>query len=460
MKILIVDDEEDILTSVRRTLKYKGFDEVEICSRSRKVLALIQEQDFDVVLLDIVMPEMGGLEILEAVKSQKPYTEFIIITGVDDIDTAVKALRIGAYDYLVKPLDTARVILSIERAYERKALSLGFSEMSKDHSCLEIPEAFSPIITRCPKMCGLMRYADIMARSGKSILITGETGTGKELFARSIHRAGSYGKGPFVPVNMASVPENLFESQFFGHAKGAYTGAADAAIGYFESANGGTLVLDEIGDLPPGLQVKLLRVLEEDQITRLGETTPRKVDVQILSSTNKDLAEACNSGAFRFDLYYRLSSAKIHIPPLRERLQDIPLLADYFCKAACSKYEKRVDALSPEVLESLTCGPYPGNVRELKQMVENAVLVADSPIPTTDHFPGDDATTPHFSRKAFTLKQNETAHIAYVMDLTHGNRSEAAKILGISLRHLHRKLAAMKKDGRWEDLFQKPDQRS
>ena len=170
-----------------------------------------------------------------------------------------------------------------------KAFTLGFSELSKDQSCLEIPKAFSPIITRCPKMCVLMRYADIMARSGKPILITGETGTGKELFARGIHRAGSRAKGLFVPVNVSSVPENLFESQFFGHAKRAYTGAADEAIGYFESANGGTLLLDEIGELPPSLQVKLLRVLEEDQVTRLGETLPRKVDVQILSSTNKDL---------------------------------------------------------------------------------------------------------------------------------------------------------------------------
>ena len=239
MKILIVDDQEELLTSLKRTLKYKGFDQVEICNRSRRALTLIQEERFDVVLLDIIMPEMDGLEVLETVKPLNPFTEFIIITGVHDIATAVKALRLGAYDYLVKPLDAARVIHTIERAYEKRALAFSFSALGKEQSSLEIPEAFSPIVTRNPQMCVLMRYADIMARSGKPILITGETGTGKELFARSIHKAGSFAKGPFVPVNVSSVPENLFESQFFGHAKGAFTGAEASAAGYFESADGG-----------------------------------------------------------------------------------------------------------------------------------------------------------------------------------------------------------------------------
>ncbi len=216
--------------------------------------------------------------------------------------------------------------------------------------------------------------------------------------------------------------------------------------------------MDEIGDFPPGLQVKLLRVLEESQITRLGETHPRQVAVQVLSSINKDLAESCHSGRFRVDLYYRLSSAKIHIPPLRARTEDISLLADYFRRAACSKYNKRVDAFSSEALDFLARQPYPGNVRELKQMVENAVLVMNSRTLPPSHFADGHDPAPAPFQKAFTLKQNEQAHIAYVMSLSDGNRSEASKILGISLRHLHRKLAAMKASGQWKELFEKPPQ--
>jgi DNA-binding NtrC family response regulator len=446
MKILVVDDQEEILKSVKRTLKYKGFDRVELCSQSKKALELIQGHNFDVVLLDILMPEMNGLEILEAVKPQNPFTEFIIITGVDDIETAVEALRLGAYDYLVKPLDVSRVILSIERAYERKALACGFSEMGEDRSRSQIPEAFSAILTRCPNMCALIKYADIMARSGKPTLITGETGTGKELFARSIHRAGLHAKGPFVPVNVSSVPETLFESQFFGHAKGAFTGAATETVGHFESANGGTLILDEIGELSPHLQVKLLRVLEENQITRLGETHPRKIDCQIISSTNREIAEACNSGAFRFDLYFRLSSAKIHIPPLRERTTDIPLLARHFLREANEKFSKAVSDINTEALGLLLSKPYPGNVRELKQMVENAVLTTASSTLTVQDFGGSGTPDSIVAARTLTLKQNEEAHVRHVLDLAHGDRKEAAGMLGISLRHLYRKLAAIKKN--------------
>jgi len=320
MKLLIVDDEPEILNSLKRTLKYKGIERVTTCDQGSKALLLIQKGDFDVVLLDILLPDMDGLEILASAKPQRPHTEFIMISGVDQIDTAVRAVHLGAYDYLVKPLDPTRLLLSIERAYERRALTLGFTEMGTAETCLELPEAFSPIRTESPKMCSLMRYADIMARSGKPILLTGESGTGKELFARSIHKSGPYAKGPFVPVNVSSVPASLFESQFFGHAKGAFTGALTAAAGHFESAQGGTLLLDEIGELPNILQSKLLRVLEESRVTRLGETRSRKLDLQIISSTNKDLGNACNSGEFRYDLYFRLSSAKIHIPPLRERV--------------------------------------------------------------------------------------------------------------------------------------------
>ena len=444
MKILIVDDETELLTSLKRTLKYKGANRVTTCHRASEALSLIQQDHFDVVLLDILMPELNGLEILESAKPKQPYTEFIMITGVDHIETAVRAVRMGACDYLVKPLDPDRLMLSMERACERRALAMGFSEMSSSETCLEPPKAFSKILTGCSRMRSLIRYVDVMARSGKPILITGESGSGKELFAESIHLAGPYAKGPFVPVNVSSVPESLFESHFFGHAKGAFTGAETASAGYFEFANGGTLLLDEIGELPPALQAKLLRVLEERRVTRLGETRPRTVDLQIISSTNTDLERGCRAGNFRFDLYFRLASAKIHIPPLRDRPGDILLLGRYLLAEANEKYGRSVSGLSRRAVTFLSSGKFPGNVRELKQMMENAVLTAGTGVLEIHHF--DPAGFPDSSLPiTLTLKQNEEAHILNVLGRCGGDRKRTAETLGISLRHLYRKLAAIKK---------------
>ncbi len=452
MKILVVDDEQVVLSSVRRVLRHAGFRDVEVCDSGPHAIRLIKEKDFDIVLLDVVMPEADGLQVLEATKPHRPLTEFVMVTAVDDVATAVKAIRLGAYDYLLKPVEGARLFLSIERAYERKGLRTGLAGLGSARTEPTIPEAFSGMVTQNPRMMELLSYADTMAKSGNPILITGETGTGKGLLARGIHRAGLSADGPFVSVNVNSVPETLFEGQFFGHVKGAYTGALADHIGYFEQADGGTLFLDEIGELAPTLQVKLLQTLEDKTIVRLGENGSRSVDFQVVASTNTDLDKACAEGKFRLDLLYRLNSAQVHLPPLRERRGDIPLLAAHFLKAACSRHKKDVQGFSPDVLNMLTKMPFSGNVRELAQVVERATVVCDSGFILANHLGETPAPADPFSRRLCSLKENDGVHVAYALNQTQGDRKQAAEILGITVRHLQRKLAEMKKDPKWKKV--------
>ncbi|HOW56571.1 MAG TPA: sigma-54 dependent transcriptional regulator, partial [Smithellaceae bacterium] len=319
MKILIVDDEQVALTSIQRLLKRRGLRNVEICDNGSEAITRLKNEEFDVVLLDILMPDTDGLKVLESVKPYCPQTEFIVLTAIHDIAMTVKTLRLGAYDYLVKPVDNELLLLAIERAYEHKGLLAGIAGTGLQKNEAQQEEAFAEIVTQCPRLRDIIRYLNVMAKSGNPILVTGESGTGKELIARGIHLASPNKEGPFVPVNVASIPETMFESHFFGHVRGAFTGADKDYAGYFEQAGGGTLFLDEIGELAPHLQVKFLRVIEEKLIVRLGDTRPRFVDVRIVSATNSDLDRACQEGRFRLDLFYRLRSATIHLPPLRER---------------------------------------------------------------------------------------------------------------------------------------------
>ena len=346
MKILIVDDEEVSLSSVKRILKWHGLKNIEICDSGSEAIRKIRQENFDVVLLDLLMPEVDGMQVLESTKPYCPGTEFIILTAVDDISTTVKAMRQGAYDYLVKPVDNELLILSIERAYERKGLLAGLS-VTASCQAAEIPPAFSDTLTQNTQMKALISYAQVMARSGNPVLITGESGTGKELMARGIHRAGPAPDGPFVAVNVSAIPATMFESQFFGHVKGAFTGADGSHQGFFQQADGGTLFLDEIGELPIGLQSKLLRVLEDKTFTPLGAGHPVRVDVRLISATNRELDRACQEGHFRIDLLYRLKSATICLPALRERRNDIPLLAAHFLQNACARHNKNISGFSP-----------------------------------------------------------------------------------------------------------------
>ncbi|NVM21189.1 MAG: sigma-54-dependent Fis family transcriptional regulator [Desulfobacterales bacterium] len=453
MRILIVDDEKTALTSVRLILRRHGLNAVEICDNGGDAISLIKEKDFDVVLLDLIMPEVGGLQVLEATKPFKPYTEFIVLTAVDDISTVVKAVRLGAYDYLVKPVDNEFLFLAIERAYEHKGLLAGLAGARSAGPETGVPDAFSDIITRDPRMKDLLSYAQIMAASENPILVTGESGTGKELLAQGIHRASSRKNGPFVAVNVSSIPETLFESQFFGHAKGAFTGATTDHAGYFEQANGGTLFLDEIAEIPVNLQVKLLRVLEEKTVVRLGESKQIPAYVRIVSATNADLEKACLEGRFRLDLLYRLKWAHVHLPPLREREADIPLIASHVLEKACARYKKDVRGFSPEAMDVLTHKDFPGNIRQLSQLVENAVLLADSTQILPHHLGEESAPVSSLSRTLCSLKEDVEMHMAYVLKHTNGDRKQAARILGVSVRHVQRKLAQMKKNPRWKALL-------
>jgi two-component system response regulator HydG len=298
----------------------------------------------------------------------------------------------------------------------------------------------------------LLTYAHMMARSGNPILITGESGTGKELMARGIHRAGPFPDGPFIPVNVSAIPTTMFETQFFGHVRGAFTGAESNYRGFFEQADGGTLFLDEIGELPHGLQAKLLRVLEDKMITPLGGAKVIHVNVRVISATNMDLDKACQEGTFRLDLLYRLNSALIHLPPLRERPGDIPLLASHFLQRACERHGKDILSFSPEVLEDLSRLVLPGNVRELSQIVENAVLMADTNTILPHHLSHAPDRPVSFSRRLCSLKDNDEDHLAYVLTQTGGDRRRTAQVLGITLRQLQRKLAQMRENPRWAEF--------
>lgn len=448
MKILIVDDERTALRTVARILKRHGLRDVETCDNGRDAIERLKEKRYDIALLDLIMPEIDGLQILEEVKPLRPRTEFIILTAMDELSTAVRAIRLGAYDYLVKPAEHERLLLSIERAYERKGLLAGLPGAFCEEDGRE-KGAFSSIVTQNTRMKELLAYASIMARSGTPVLITGDSGTGKELLAQGLHLAGTNPKGPFTPVNVAGVPESLFEGEFFGYVKGAFTGAEKDHPGYFERTDGGTLFLDEIGELSLSLQAKFLRVLEEKAISRLGDTKSKQVSFRAISATNRDLDRACREGSFRLDLLYRLRSVHIHLPPLRDRKDDIPLLASHFLKKYSYMHKKDVQDFSPDAMEILICKEYPGNIRELSQIVEKAVLLCDSKFISARHLGEESAPHMLSVRTPCTLKENDEIHLAFVLNLTRGNTRETADILGVTMRQVQRKILQMREDPRW-----------
>lgn len=458
MRVLIVDDEPIALVSIKRLLRRHGIRNVDICNHGATAIARLKQENFDIVLLDLLMPEVDGLKVLETVKPYLPQTEFIILTAVHDISMAVKALRLGAYDYLVKPTDNELLLLAIERAYEHKGLIAGISAIPEGIKEYIEEDAFADIITQDSRLKDILRFLNVMAKSGNPILVTGESGTGKELVARGIHRAGPNKEGPFIAVNVASIPETMFESQFFGHIRGAFTGADKDHDGYFEQANGGTLFLDEIGELAQHLQVKFLRVLEDKLVVRLGDTKPHHVDVCIISATNSDLDKACQEGRFRPDLFYRLKSTRVYLPPLRERKSDIPLLAEHFLKKSCNRFGRQIYSIHPQAIEILNHYDYPGNIRELQHTMENATLICAGNTILPQHLSLSQSTqakaTAVFSfstRKLCSLKENDEAHVIFTLKQTSGNRKKAADLLGITIRQLQRKIADIKNFHRWEN---------
>jgi two-component system response regulator AtoC len=445
VSILAVDDERDFLESLARALRVAGYADVTTRESPAEALALFERESFDVALLDITMPGMDGLELLTCIKERSPQTECIMVTANESVPLVVRAVRLGAYDYLVKPLTPEQVSRALERALERKWLleSLRIRSGEALAAALRNPEAFSRIVTGSDRMLRLMHEAELHAASQIPVLITGETGVGKELLAHALHDASDRASRPFVAVNMLALSPALFESEFFGHVKGAFTGADRDRAGHLAQAEGGTLFLDEIGDMSADVQGKLLRVLQEGEYVPVGKTSPERADVRFIAATNRDLARSVRQGKFRKDLFYRLQFAHLHVPPLRDRKEDIPLLAAAFLQGA----RRPGVTLSDEAADLLSLHDWPGNVRELKGALEAAVNLAEEGVvraahlrlPVTARARGGKQSDA--SRAGLEpLADVERRHIIAVYEAVGRNKTRAAEVLGIGLQTLRRRL--------------------
>ncbi len=435
-KILIVDDEVAITTLLKEELQEEGNYEVDLAFDGAEAINLIQKTLYDVVLLDMIMPRVEGKEVLKFIQESSPTTQVIILSQYADIKMAVETTKLGAYEVLGKPYDIDQVEQTIRRAIERKKLSIDNKLLQKELS----RKTGEPIIVGASSIIkDIIEKANRIGQSDSIVLITGPSGTGKELIAHLIHRSSPRKDRPFVPVNCSSIPDTLLESELFGHEKGAFTDAHAAKPGLVEVANGGTLFLDEVGDISPIIQPKLLRFLETGEFRRVGGTNELKVDVRVISATNKNLVEEVRADRFREDLLYRLNVITIKVPPLREHREDIPILVDYFLtKKSKAKEPKR---LTPEAMKALMLYDWPGNVRELEHVIEGAVILsANQEIDIKDLHLSDhqvDALSTSFS-----IKDVEKQHIEKVLKMFNGNKRKTAEALGISEKGLYLKMKA------------------
>lgn len=444
--ILVVDDDEGLLFSIRAALLSAGLPDPTMVSDSRQVLDLVRKQRFHLALLDLIMPHLDGMEVLKQIKQESPTTECIILTAVDDVSTAVKAIHMGAYDYLVKPLQVKRTTIAIRHALERYQLKQGMALFERPQSFADLrrPEKFSEMLAEDEAMALVFHQAEACADSDYNVMLTGETGVGKGMLARIIHKLSTKSAGPFVAVNMPAFSQNLFEDEFFGHKRGAYTGAFDDKRGFFEAAQGGTLFLDEITELPHTMQGKLLRVIEDKELYRLGSTDVVNLNLRILSASNKDVEKSVDTGDFRGDLYFRLNEYHIHIPPLRRRPKDILPLAYHFLRRHAEKNKKNIISISNALAEYLQQYTFPGNVRELEHVISSAVLVEPSDVlglASVQELKTRNRSAQHLIYETFPpLADVQKQHIDKALELTNGNRTQAAQLLGIGLRTLQRKL--------------------
>jgi two-component system response regulator AtoC len=451
--IIIIDDEQDFLESVNRGLITSGFKKLTLETNPYKAAALFKEGNiFSLALIDVSMEGLDGLELLEVIKTTSPSTECIMVTALNEAKVAVECLRKGAYDYLVKPITRDELVSAVKRVLERKRLLdiLEFGKRSTPPK-LEHEEAFSPIVTASMKVRRLLKEAELHAASDVPILVTGESGTGKELLARAIHLASPRARFNFTAINMAAPSGTLFDAEFYGHTKGAFTGAEVARIGYLEQTHKGTLFLDEIGNLPFELQGKLLRVLQDGEYLKLGSSTVHKADVRLIAATNADLQRLMAKGMFRKDLYYRLRGAWLNLPPLRERQEDIPLLIDDFLRELTGESGKI--EIEDEAIALLMDYDYPGNVRELKSVITSAVNLARGGPITSKLLPGYLRRRKSTSLRDFNLRDGSTSSlpiaplrevektfILRIYEKTNKNKMKTARILGIGLNTLRRKL--------------------
>jgi DNA-binding NtrC family response regulator len=438
-RILVVDDDATAGAVLAEVLTKAGY-AVELARGGTEAVEKGQQIPIDLVLTDIKMPDMDGMAVLKRFREFSPETPIILLTAFGAIESAIEAIKGGAYDYISKPFKKDEVLLTIRRALDQRRLlceNLRYRQELRDRY------QFSNIIGSSRAMIEVYKLVAKVANGRGPILLQGESGTGKELIARAIHYNGPRVNAPFVAVNCAALAESLLESELFGHEKGAFTGAVAVKPGLFEEATGGTILLDEVGDMSPALQAKLLRVLQEQEIRRVGGDKSIPVDVRVLASTNRNLWAMVGKEQFREDLYYRLNGVAITVPPLRDRREDIPMLAYHFIQKCATVNQKRVLGISPEALTILQQANWPGNVRELEHTIESAVIMASHEIILPDDLPialresVSVAATPEFPNLV-TLEELEKQYLMRILNETRGNKTQAAKILGIDRRTLYR----------------------
>lgn len=460
--IMIVDDEASIVLAIDTTLQMAGLNNTITCQDSRQVMDILADHAIEALLLDLNMPNVDGHRLLEDVRREYPDIPVIIVTGAVDVETAVGCIKAGAFDYIVKPVEADRLTTAVHRA-------LAFQELRREnqslrrhmlHSDLEHPQVFSRIITGNRKMLTLFQYVESIATTSQPVLIRGETGVGKELIARTIHQLSGL-QGKFVAVNAAGLDDTVFSDTLFGHVKGAFTGADTPRGGLIEQADGGTLFLDEIGDLTQASQVKLLRLLQEGEYFALGSDVPRSANTRIIAATNQRLMVLLNQGRFRKDLNYRLQTHRIYIPPLRERLDDIPRLLDHFLTITAARLNKPLPSVADALVPLLTSYTFPGNIRELESMIFDAVSRHRSGQLSIESFQShisreqtaarkippsaDDAADPliTFSHQLPTIKEATQLLIDEALKRSGGNQSRAAKMLGVSQQALSKRLKSI-----------------
>jgi two-component system response regulator HydG len=444
--ILIVDDDRAHRTMLRTLISGWGYETTE-AEDGQAAIEKAHERAFDLILMDVRMIKVSGLEALPEIKAYNPAIPVIIMTAYASVDTAVEALKKGAYDYLTKPLDFDELRHVIHRAMDHSRLR---EENQRLRERLGNHFDRQNIIGRGPAMVHLLETVAQVAPSEATVLITGESGTGKELIAGAIHFNSARKDGPFVKMNCAAVTETLLESELFGHEKGAFTGAYRQTEGRFRQANGGSLFLDEVSEMSMGMQVKLLRAVQEREIIRVGGEAPIKIDVRVIAATNKDLVQEIEHGNFREDLYYRLNVVTLKVPPLRERREDIPLLAQHFLSTFAEKNRKQLKGFTPQAMDRFLKYAWPGNVRELMNAVERAVVLSrseyldaeDLPVSIKEGAPSEDESAPPKGAVSgnVPLEDVEKATILSTLESTNGNKSEAARRLGITRKTLHKKL--------------------
>jgi DNA-binding NtrC family response regulator len=461
LRVLFVDDEKSLQEFMRSELPRLGH-EVTVCVDGRAGIKALEKGNFDVAILDLRMPGMTGIEVLEHLKQVAPDTEAIVMTGHASMETAIDAMRLGAFDYITKPCKLAEIEAILIKVAEKRELQ---NKNRALESRVQAAEGPTVLVGRSPAMAGVHRLIATVAPTESTVLILGETGTGKELAARALWQESKRADMPFVPVNCGALSENLVESELFGHRKGAFTGADRDHKGLFEVANGGTLFLDEVGELNKNIQVKLLRFLESGEIRRLGETEPFRTDVRVLCATNRDLRQMIADDDFREDLYFRINTFEIHLPALRERRPDIPDLARHLLgRAARRPPEQVADLLTPEAVDVLLEHDWPGNVRELANVMEHAYIIAGGQPITPEHLPHHIRSRPSApptlsisqpatgerlpapTSAARTLREIEMEHVLRVLEKHKGNKPAAAAELGISLKTLYNKLNQLEEE--------------